>query len=289
MSGEARNKTAFVLSGGGSLGAIEVGMVRALFERGVKADLFVATSAGAINGAFLASRPQTAETAIALGDIWRGLSRGDVFPVSPLIGLLGFAGRRNYLIPNRGLTRLIKKYAQVERLEQLSTPLHAVASDALSGEEVLLSEGPLRESVLASSAIPGALPPVWLGGRLLADGGVANNTPISRAVELGASTVYVLPTGNTCALIEPPKGALEMGLHAISLLTMRRLIVDIERYRDRCKLIVLPPPCPLEVTPIDFGRAEELIQRALGDARKFLDEGGEEKPPIQLRMHHHGS
>lgn len=282
-----KDKVAFVLSGGASLGAIEVGMLRALYERGIVPDMIVATSAGAVNGAFLASRPQTEATAKELGAIWRNLRRGDVFPVNPLAGLLGFAGRRRYLIPNSGLKKLIERHAQVDRVEELAVPLHMVAVDALSGEEVLLSDGPLRESVLASSAIPGALPPIWLGGRLLADGGVANNTPISHAIELGASRVYVLPTGHACALVEPPRGALEMGLHAISLLTMRRLIVDIERYRDKVKLIVLPPPCPLEVTPIDFGRADQLIDRALADARKFFDEGGEDRPPIQMRMHHH--
>lgn len=287
MQSAQKEKIAFVLAGGASLGAIEVGMLRALYSRGVVPDMIVATSAGAVNGAYLASRPQTEATAKELGKIWRGLRRGDVFPVNPLTGLLGFAGRRSYLIPDSGLKKLIDRHAQVERLEQLKVPLHTVAVDALSGEEVLLSQGPLREAVLASSAIPGALPPVWLDGRLLADGGVANNTPISHAVALGATRVYVLPTGNACALVEPPKGALEMGLHAISLLTMRRLIVDIERYRDQCKLIVLPPPCPLAVTPIDFSRADELIDRALADALKFFDEGGEDKPPIRMRMHHH--
>lgn len=90
---------AFVLSGGASLGAIQVGMLRALYERALVPDVIVGTSAGAMNGAFIASRPQTVATAEALGDVWRGLRRGQVFPLNPLTGLLGFLGARAHLVP----------------------------------------------------------------------------------------------------------------------------------------------------------------------------------------------
>src|SRR5438128_1025154 len=96
---------AFVLSGGASLGAIQVGMLQALFERGIAPDLIVATSAGAINGAFVASREPTVATAEALGDIWRGLRRGAVFPTNPLTGFIGFIGRSDHLVPDGSLRR----------------------------------------------------------------------------------------------------------------------------------------------------------------------------------------
>ena len=121
------------------------------------------------------------------------------------------------------------------------------------------------------------------------DGGVSNNTPISHAVELGAERIYVLPTGHACSLDEPPRGALAMALHAISLLTHRRLIDDIERHRGDAQLIVMPPPCPLDIQPIDFAHARELIEVALLDARDFLDGGGETREPIRMRMHRHSS
>ncbi len=94
--------------------------------------------------------------------------------------------------------------------------------------------------MLASAAIPAVLSPVEWEDRTLMDGGVANNTPISHAVELGAERIYVLPTEHVCTLDEPPGGALAMALHAITLLTHRRLIDDIERHRDDAQLIVLP-------------------------------------------------
>jgi NTE family protein len=105
---------------------------------------------------------------------------------------------------------------------------------------------------------------------MLMDGGVANNTPISHAIQLGARRIYVLSTGYACALEEPPRGALGVALHAISLLTHRRLVDDIERHRSDAEMIVLPPPFPLGITPIEFDRAAELIGRALDDTRKFL-------------------
>ena len=279
------DRVAFVLSGGASLGAVQVGMVRALYERGIVPDLVVGTSVGAINGAFIASRPPTVETAEELAEIWRGLRRDQVFPLRPLSGLLGFLGSRDHLVPESGLRRLIAEHTTSERLEQTPIEFHVVAVDVLSGEEMLLSSGPMLEAVLASAAIPAVLPPVSWNGRALMDGGVANNTPISHAVALGASTVYVLPTGHPCALEQPPASALGMALHALTLLARSRLIADIESHRDQARLVVMPPPCPLAIQPTDFAHAEELIERSLEDSRAFHDRGGAERPPIRTRTH----
>ena len=237
-------------------------------------DLLVATSAGALNAAFLASRPQTVETAAALGEVWRGLRRRQVFPINLVTGLVGFLGVRDHLVPDGAMRKLIRRHIEHERLEQMPLEVHVIAVDVITGEEVRLSRGPALEAVMASAAIPGVLPPVTWEGRELMDGGVANNTPISHAVELGASEIYVLPTGNACALDEPPRGALAMALHALSLLTQRRLIDDIETHKHSAKLIVLPPPCPLSIQPIDFAHAGLLIELAYADACEFLDGGG---------------
>jgi NTE family protein len=284
----APGRVAFVLAGGASLGAVEVGMLRALYERQITPGLIVATSAGALNGAFIASRPQTVQTADALGEIWRGLRRGQVFPLNLLTGLLGFLGARDHLVPDGGMRRLIGRHVGRDRLEQMPLELHVIAVDVITGDEVRLSRGPSVDAVMASAAIPAVLPAVSWCGRDLMDGGVANNTPISHAVQLGATEVYVLPTGHACALGEAPSGALAMALHALSLLTQRRLIDDIERHQDDVKLVVLPPPCPLSIQPIDFGHAGTLIDRAYEDACEFLDGGGAGRPPIRMRMHGHG-
>jgi NTE family protein len=271
FGGDEPMSRAFVLSGGASLGAIQVGMLQALFERGIAPDLIVGTSAGAINGAFVASRAPTVETARELGEVWRGLRRGAVFPTNPLTGFIGFIGRSDHLVPNGNLRRLIARHMEVERLERMPVPLHIVVTDVLTGRELRLSDGPIVEAVMASAAIPGVFAPVTVDGRRLMDGGVSDNTPISHAIELGADEVYVLPTGYACALHHAPRGALAMLLHATSLLTQQRLHLEIELYRDRAELVVLPPPCPHAVQPIDFSHAAELIERALDDSRAFLD------------------
>jgi NTE family protein len=261
---------AFVLSGGASLGAIQVGMLQALYERGIAPDLIVGTSVGAINGAFIASREPTLETAQELGEVGRRVRRSDVFPTSVLTGFVGFIGRTDHLVSERSLRRLVSRYVGFDRLEDATIPLHVIAADLLSGGEKRLSQGPAVEAVMASTAIPGVFPAVEWEGHELVDGGVVNNTPISHALELGAEEVYVLPTGYACALDEPPTGALGMLLHAMSLLIQQRLVIEVELLRDRAPLIVLPPPCPLGVQPIDFRHAPQLIDRALTDSRAFL-------------------
>jgi NTE family protein len=282
-----RQPIAFVLSGGASLGAIQVGMLRALYERGIVADLVLGTSAGAFNAGFIASRPQTVQTADELGSVWRRLKRGQLFPLNPLTGLLGFLGSRDHLVPDSGLRRLLERHIERERLEDMPLPLHVVAVDVITGEELRLSAGSAVDALMASAAIPAVLPPVLWEGRELMDGGVANDTPISHAVELGAREIYVLPTGHACALEESPRGALAMALHALTLLMHRRLIDDLDKHKDQAKLVVLPPPCPLAIPPIDFGHAEALIERAYADASKFVDSGGAARPPIRMRLHRH--
>ena len=282
-------RTAFVLSGGASLGAVQPGMLRALYERGVGPDLIVGTSAGALNGAFIASRPPTAATALELAEVWRRVGSGNVFPLNPLTGFLGFFGASDHLVSDHGLRKLVAGHLELGALEDSRIPLHVIATDLLSGRELRLSRGNALEAVMASAAIPGVFPAIEWKGRRLIDGGVANNTPILDAIELGADRIYVLPTGNACDLPEAPGGAVAMLLHAMSLLVMRRLLLEIEALRDRAELIVLPPPCPLTVAPIDFSHADELIRRGYEDSRDSLDavERGEAPVPLPMAMHDH--
>jgi NTE family protein len=262
----------FVLSGGASLGAIQVGMLQALYEREIAPELIVGTSVGAINGAYIASRSPTPETAESLARIWRGLRTAQVFPPNPVTATLGLLGRRDHLIPNAGLVALLERYQQFDRLEQAPVPFHVIATDVRSGAERRLSEGDARAAVLASSAIPGVFPSVAFEGADLFDGGVANNTPISDAAELGADRIYVLPTGTTCELPAAPDGAIPMLVHAITLLINQRVTQDIERFSASAELIVLPPPCPLPVLPSDFGHSGELIEQAYALAVKALED-----------------
>jgi NTE family protein len=262
--------TAFVLSGGASHGAVQVGMLQALAARGVVPDLVFGASAGALNAAWIAGDPSL-EHLDDLAGIWESLRARDVFPPRPIIGLLGFLGRRTSLVPPDGLRALVARNVRYDRIEDAPIPLCVVATEVTSGREVALTHGPAVDAIVASASIPGVLPPVTIGEHLLMDGGVVNNTPISNAIDAGATRIYVLPTGYACDLRRPPKSALAMSLQAISLLVQQRLIADVHEFQSRVDLRVIPPVCPLDVSPADFSHARALIETARAGASHWLD------------------
>lgn len=280
-------KTAFVLAGGGSFGAVQVGMLRELVADGIVPDLVVGSSVGAINGAYFAGVP-TAEGVALLEAIWRGLRRRDVFPFT-WRSLIGLFARRDYLVDSHGLRALLEQHLPYRNLEDAAIPVHVVATDVLGGGAVRLSLGPAAEAVLASCAVPAAFPPVCIGNRYLIDGAVASNTPISDAVELGAERLIVLPTGFACALESLPRGTIANALHALTVLVANQLVMALEHYREQAEIITVPPLCPLAVSPYDFSRAAELIERAAEQTRRWLDSGGltRERVPGALLPHAH--
>lgn len=166
--------TAFVLSGGASLGAAQVGMLAALADTGTSPDLIVGTSVGAINGGWIAGRPDL-DGINDLAKLWRTLDRGDVFPTRPLLGLLGFLGRRPNLVPDDALRRLVEDNLCFERLEDAPIPLHVIVADLPTGHDVRLTTGNAVDAVVARASIPVVFPPVVIDGRPYIDGGVVNN------------------------------------------------------------------------------------------------------------------
>ncbi|ORV91625.1 alpha/beta hydrolase [Mycobacterium interjectum] len=261
--------TAFVLSGGASLGAIHVGMLLALADEGEHPDLIVGTSVGAVNGGWIASRPDLPGIR-GLGDLWTSLSRRAIFPAHPISGAMGMLGRRSHLVPNIELRRLLADKLEFARLEDAPVPLHVVATDVISGTDVLLSSGNAVDAITASAAIPGVFPPVQINGRDLMDGGVVNNTPVSHAVALGADRVWVLPTGYSCDLPAAPKTAVNMALHAMTLAVNHRLAVDVERFERAVDLRVIRPLCPIATSGADFSHAATLIERSHAATREWL-------------------
>jgi NTE family protein len=281
-------KTAFVLAGGGSLGAVQVGMLKALTRAGIVPDLVVGASVGAINGAYFAAEPDDAGVK-RLERIWSRLHRADIFPLSPLNSLLAILGRRDHLIASSALRQLVESELPCEKLENAKIPCYVVATDVLDGTEVPIAAGPLVIALLASAAIPAVFPHVTLDGRHLMDGAITNNTPISTALKLGATRVIVLPTGMSCALEKLPRGAVGFALHALNLLVMRQLLNDIERYSDRAELVIVPPLCPVSVSAYDFSQTADLIRRAEATTRLWLKKKGLEREgaPGELLPHEH--
>jgi NTE family protein len=281
--------TAFVLSGGGSLGAVQVGMLQALAARGVEPDVLIGTSAGALNAGYVAGRGTDGETLDDLAAIWARLRRRDVFPLHAARLGAAAVGRAPSLCPNGGLRRLIGDHIAFERLEDATIPLHVVTTDVRSGEEVVLSTGNAVDAILASAAIPAVFPSVHVDGRDLIDGGVADNAAVSHAIALGADVVYVLPTGYACALDDAPETPLASALHALTLLIEQRLILEVAHFAERTDIRVLPPLCPLSVGSTDFRHGALLVERARAATERWLDEGGPQlaHPERFLSLHHH--
>jgi NTE family protein len=281
--------TAFVLSGGGSLGAVQVGMLQALAAQGVEPDLLIGTSAGALNAAYVAGRGMGTRSLDDLAAIWAGLRRRDVFPLQP--ARLGAAaiGRAPSLCPNHALRRLIRNHVGFDRIEDAAIPLHVVATDVRSGQEVLLSAGDPVDAVLASAAIPAVFPSVRIGDRDLIDGGVADNAAVSQAVAEGADVVYVLPTGYACALEEAPATPLASALQALTLMIEQRLVLEVAHFAEEADIRVLPPLCPLSIGSADFRHGAVLVERARAATERWIADGGPrlEHPERYLAMHRH--
>lgn len=278
-------KTAFVMAGGGSFGAIQVGMLRSLARRGIVADLVVGSSVGALNGAYYAGNP-TPEGVGQLEAIWRGLRRSDVFPLS-WKSLAGFLYRRDFLTTSDALRALVERHLSYRNLEDAAVPLHIVATDILSGDTVVLSSGPAVEAVIASVAIPAAFAPVRLNGLYLADGAISSNTPVKVAIARGARRLIVLPTGYACALDKPPVGAMASALHALTLLIARQLYIELAGLDDDISFFVLPPLCPLTGSPYDFSQTGALIDRAARSTDAWIEKGGLDRPGVLAHFETH--
>ena len=280
-------KTAFVFAGGGSFGAVQVGMLHALVASGVTADMVVGSSVGAINGAYYAGSPSL-KGVLELETIWRGLTRHDVFPVTWRT-MLGFLWRRDFLISHDGIRKLLEDHLPFRNLEEAKLPVHIVTTDIVSGESVVLSEGSAIEAIVASTSIPGAFAPVPYRNRFLADGAISANTPVRVAVEKGARRLIILPTGYACATDAPPVGAVANALHALTLLIARQLVTDLEELPPDIDYFVVPPLCPLRGSPYDFSMTSEHIERSIISTDEWLAHHGLQKQriPGELRTHDH--
>lgn len=272
-----------MLSGGVSLGAVQVGMAQALEEEGIRPELIVGTSVGAINGAWLAA----GKGSEGLGDLWCSLRRRELFPTRPGLGLRAFLGRSDHFVPAGGLRRLLEDNVDFRRLEDARIPIAVVATEVPSGDEAVLRDGNAVDALLASAALPAVYPPVRIGGRVLIDGAVVNNTPIATAIGLGATEVWVLSAGSACSLSAPPTTAFAMTMHAVGLMVRRRIALETVLRDDVVPVYVVPPPCPIAVSPVDFSKGAELIARAEDGARAWLAAGRPDSTHL-LRPHTHG-
>lgn len=230
---------AFVLGGGGMLGAAEVGMARALLEAGVQPELLCGTSVGAINGAAIAADP-TPEGAQRLLEMWEALGRADMFGGSLVGSLAGLVSRRTALHGNGALRRMLDDHLPARTFEDLAVPFECVAASIERAREHWFDSGELVEPVLASCALPGVFPPVRIGDEHFFDGGLVNSIPLERAVARGADTVWVLHVGRLEEDLTAPRFLWEAAFVAFEISRRHRFLRDLERVGSKVTVHVLP-------------------------------------------------
>jgi NTE family protein len=256
---------AFALSGGGNLGAMQAGSMRALVEAGIKPDLVLGASIGALNAAFYATHPDAAGCR-ALEESWTALRRRQVFRFELIRVVSGFLGLRDHLVTTKRLREIIRLWLGIDLIEEARIPLAAIATDALTGEVVVMTEGEIASALLASSAIPGIFPPVRRDGRWLVDGSLSAGCPAPEALALGADDVYVMMTA-TAPRRRPPRGAVAMAMNSVSLVTSKLQIDRLEAARRTAAarggtIWMVPSPQPEAPSPFDFGQGRALAAAA---------------------------
>lgn len=274
MQRRKRGPVAFVFSGGGPLGAVQVGFVRALFEKEVFPDLTVGASVGALNAVFVAANP-TLGGAETLRELWMRMRKDDLFPGGRLVSAWHAVRRGSFVFSNAGLVRIIDEGLTARTFEELQIPAHVVATEIGSGDEAWFASGPIREALMASAAMPGVFPPVTIDGITYIDGGVANNVPVSRAIEAGARRIYVL---NVHAMSQPRplNRPYDFMMHGLVLARAQRFRQEIARFREQAEVIEFPFIDVGHVAFTNLSHTERLIEAGYAKALEFLE--GPSKP-----------
>ena len=273
--------TAFVLGGGGHLGAHEVGMLRALLERGLVPDLVLGTSIGAINGAAVAADPSSAAVS-RLNEVWTRIESSDALGGGIVGRLATLARTRTHLHDNAGLRAMLESSLPISTFEELRKPFQCVAACIETASETWFSEGPLVDAILASAAVPGILPPVAIDGLHYLDGGIVNSIPVGRAVELGARRIFVMHVGRVDRPLEPPRWPWEVGLVAFEIARRHRFVGDLAKLPPDIEVHVMPTgqPEPPRYTDLsqfryrDMTRVQGHIDSAYEASAAYLDAQG---------------
>ena len=260
---------AFVLSGGGNLGALQIGMIRALLEHDIRPDMVVGCSVGAINGAGLAENP-TLSGALRLERVWRALEGKELMPTGWMPNAVAIARRGDAIHDNQGLRRHLEESLSVRTFDELAVPFQCVATDVAGVREVWFASGPLIEPILASAALPAVYPAVEIDGVRYLDGAIVNDVPLSRAVELGARTLYVLQVGMFSRPRRDPRRPLDVVVQAYWIARHHRFKRELAAMPRSIELHLLPTGEAPHMRYNDFTRTSELISLAYEASSAYL-------------------
>ncbi len=263
-------RVGFVMGGGGNLGALQVGMLRALAERSITPSIVVGCSVGALNGAAYCQEPTLAGIA-KLEELWHSLDGKDVLPTGWVPTAVQLARRGDAIHTLAGLRRVIESILTVEQFEELAIPLHCVATALVEAREEWFTTGSIADAIVASSAIPAIYPPVDIDGVQYIDGAVVNEIPISRALECGARRIYVLHVGSFDRPRPTPRRPLDMAVQAYWIARHHRFKRELAALPPGIEAVVLPTGDPPTMRFNDFTRSEELVTNAYEASVAALD------------------
>jgi NTE family protein len=267
-----KGPTAFVLSSGRNLGAVQVGMLRALTEHDVVPDIVVGCSVGAINGAGFAEDP-TLDRIERMEEVWRNTEAKDLMPrpwkLPPAVSL---ARRIEAIHTVDGLRHLIEQTLDAETFDELAVPFHCLATDVVDACETWFDRGPLLPPLLATAAIPAMFPSVEIAGRRYVDGAVVNDVPVQHAVDLGAQTVYVLEVGSFWHPWTEPKRPAHGAIQAYAIARRHRFQRELDGLPEGIGLHVLPHGDPPHLRLRDMSQSPLLMAAAHKVTTAYLDE-----------------
>jgi NTE family protein len=267
-------EVAFVLPGGGSGGAAQVGILHSLLSAGVRPDVLVGCSVGALNAAFFAMDPTLAQVE-RMETLWLGLSRETVFGTRRTGAAARMLTHRDHLWSPRPLRNLIARNCPIDDLADLAVPVEVVTTDIDNGVARWWRSGPAGEILYATACLPGLLPPAMLDGHRHVDGGVLEPAPVQRAVDLDASTVYVL--GEIVGPDEEPAAsltALNVLVRSFAVSRYARLPDPAGLARAGQRVIVVPGASTVGVAITDFRQTRRLLTESRARSRRFLLETG---------------
>lgn len=258
---------AFVLSGGGSLGAAQVGALKALTEAGVRPDFLVGCSVGALNAGFFGCDP-TMERVRDLERLWLSLTAADVFGKGHAV--VGHILRRHtHIYDADALQALIRRGMTVDDLGKTAVPVHVVTTNLRSGMPEWWSSGAPVDVLSASACLPGIFPPVSFDADLHVDGGVTCPVPVVKALELGADRVWLIDVrGGSVGRRDSRMTALDVLLLSFSI-TRDALTHGLPA---DARVVRLPKVDTGPMDMRDFSRTRELIDTCYELTRTHLAE-----------------
>jgi len=251
-----------------------VGMLRALDDAGIRPDLVVGTSVGAINGVVVATDPHAAASRLA--EFWQAGVLRQAFGTSVFGRMAQLARSGTHLHSIEPLRRLLEDNLPVDAFEDLAVPFQCVAASVQAAAARWFGAGPLVPAVLASCAVPGLLPPVEIDGEHFFDGGLVHSIPVGRAVQLGAEVIYVLHVGRIEQPLAVPRRPWQVGLVAFEIARRHRFVEEMAGLPDGIRVHVLPaggngrPPDLSQLRYRNRSQVSANIERAYQASTRYL-------------------